>query len=422
MEAPRRWTTRIFAASWVGYSSYYFTRKHFSVAKSSLGIGEVWLGWIDVAYLIGYSAGQFIAGALGDRLGSRRLITTGLLASAVLTVAFASASLFTTSVIPVYITCFALNGLAQATGWPGSGKLMASWFSSERRAEIMGIWSTCLPAGGLATNFVAGWLLGWGWRQMFVGMATWVALVAVGFWFVARDRPSDVGFDDPEVKAGITAAERRAAYRAAWPAIVSSPLTWALGLCYFGVKLVRYGLLFWLPYYLATSKLHYSSGASAIIATAFEVGGIPFSILAGSLADRVFGRRRIAVACVSAAGLVGSVFLYDAIGDTSLFANVTILAMIGAFLFATDSLVSGSASQDIGGPHAAALACGLINGVGSVGAVAQAVALVPIKQAYGWGAVFTLFEAAAVLSFVALLPFVRVKPREIPLLPRAKTM
>jgi hypothetical protein len=49
--APVRWTSRIFGASWLSYFSLYFTRKHFSVVKSSLGIDEVWLGYIDLGWL-----------------------------------------------------------------------------------------------------------------------------------------------------------------------------------------------------------------------------------------------------------------------------------------------------------------------------------------------------------------------------------
>lgn len=77
-----RWTSRIFGASWIAYFSYYFTRKHFSVVKSSLGISENWLGYIDLGYLIGYAAGQFGAGVAGDKFGPRRVVTFGMLASA----------------------------------------------------------------------------------------------------------------------------------------------------------------------------------------------------------------------------------------------------------------------------------------------------------------------------------------------------
>jgi sugar phosphate permease len=408
--APRRWNARIFTASWIGYFSLYFTRKHFSVVKSSLGIDERWLGYIDLGYLIGYATGQFGAGVAGDKIGPRKIVTFGLVASALLSLVFAGAGLFTSDVLWIYLVCFTLNGVVQATGWPGNGKLMASWFSSARRAEIMGLWTTCYPAGGLATNVVAGWLLGWGWRTVYVGMATWVLLVAVGYWLVVRDRPSIVGYDDPAAVATATDEERRRAYREAWPRILRDPMTWALGVCYFGHKVVRYGFLFWLPYYLNTSALHYSPAKSAVVAIAFEAGGIPFSILAGQVADRLLGRRRILTACLSSLLLVGALFIYDQVGATSTLVNILTLALVGATLFAADTLVSGVASQDLGGPHAAALACGLINGLGSFGAVAQAVSLVPIKQAYGWDAVFTLFEAASILSFVALVPYARRLP------------
>jgi MFS transporter, OPA family, sugar phosphate sensor protein UhpC len=412
--APVRWTSRIFGASYIAYFSYYFTRKHFSVVKSSLGINENWLGYIDLGYLIGYAAGQFGAGVAGDKLGPRKIVTFGMLASALLSIAFACAGYVTASVLGVYLACSTLNGAVQATGWPGNGKLMASWFSSTHRAEIMGFWTTCYPAGGLITNVVAGWLLGWGWRTVYIGMAVWVTLVAIAYWFVVRDRPSLVGYDDPEVPAGTTDEDRRRAYREIWPQIMRNPLTWALGLCYFGHKIVRYGFLFWLPYYLNTSSLHYGKGESAIVAIAFEAGGIPFSIGAGFVADRLFGHRRILVACLCSGGLIGSLFLYASVGATSMFVNVMVLALVGAFLFSADTLVSGVASQDLGGPHAASLACGVINGLGSIGAVLQAITLVPIKQAYGWDSVFTMFEAAAALSFIALIPFIRTKPPESP--------
>ena len=75
--------------------------------------------------------------------------------------------------------------------------------------------------------------------------------------------------------------------------------------------------------------------------------------------------RRILVACLCSGSLIGALFLYAEVGSTSMTVNVLVLALVGAFLFASDTLVSGVASQDLGGPHAAALACGMINGIGA---------------------------------------------------------
>jgi sugar phosphate permease len=86
------------------------------------------------------------------------------------------------------------------------------------------------------------------------------------------------------------------------------------------------------------------------------------------------------------------------------------LGLIGGTLFAADTLVSGSASQDLGGPHAAGLACGVINGIGSIGAIVQGFVTVAVSDAYGWDALFTVFMVLAAAAALALAPFARVRP------------
>lgn len=423
-----RWRTRVFALSWLSYFSYYFTRKNFAVVKSSLGIAEVWLKWIDLAYLLGYCVGQFAAGALGDVIGARRMVTAGMLISAGLTVGFATADSLTSSVIVVYVTCSAINGLAQATGWPGNGKLMATWYPADRRGEVMGYWSTCYQAGGLVTTFVAGYLLGFGWKVVYFVAAGWVASVALAYWKGIRDSPAQAELREapgpsPEGNASRapaaplptavivgreTVALRR---REAWAMLLRNPLTWALGLSYFGLKLMRYGFLFWLPYYLNVS-LGYGKSEAAYVSISFELGGVVFAVVAGLVADRVLGKRRVLVAAACAGLLFFALMAYRVLGTEGVWLNIATLLMVGAFLFGADTLVSGAAAQDLGGPGAASLACGLINGLGSIGAVVQGLILLAIKDRWGWDAVFVLFQAMAVVSFLALLPFIKTRPSD----------
>ena len=91
------WRARIFAASWLSYFSYYFTRKNFSVAKKpmarELGLSTDALKWIDLASLTAYAIGQFVHGLLGDALGPRRLVALGMLTTAALSAAFGVSSL-----------------------------------------------------------------------------------------------------------------------------------------------------------------------------------------------------------------------------------------------------------------------------------------------------------------------------------------
>src|SRR4051812_43636051 len=85
-----RWL--VFALTWVSYFSYYFTRKPVSVAKKALiadfGYSRIELAWIDTGYLAAYCGGQFLWGWLGDKIGPRRMLAFGMLATAACATAF----------------------------------------------------------------------------------------------------------------------------------------------------------------------------------------------------------------------------------------------------------------------------------------------------------------------------------------------
>ncbi len=406
--APASVEQRVFWTSWLSYFSYYFTRSNFSVAKKpmaqELGLSKSDLNYIDLASLSAYCVGQFVHGALGDVLGPRRLVTLGMLASAGISVAFGL-----NSILSIFVMLWALNGFVQATGWPGNGKLMASWFSPRERGERMGVWSTCYQAGGVAAKLLATALLVYGWRAALLGPALWVTVVAGTFWLVVRDRPSELGYANPEIDAKLTKAQLHELRRAAWPVVLQNPRVWCLGTTYFFMKMMRYAFIYWLPFYLAEAY-HFGPAKAGYVSIAFDAGGIPLVIFAGFMADRLLGRRRIATAAIWCFALCGALGLYRVIGDEGLVWNIVGLCLIGGTLFAADSLVSGSASQDLGGPHASALACGMVNGLGSIGGIVQGFFTVWISDTYGWDAMFQVFMLFAFLSALPLLPFVRVRP------------
>lgn len=416
MPAPRRWRARIFALSWLSYFSYYFTRKNWSVVKSSVGteleLGKSELKNIDTLYLGAYAVGQFANGLIGDVVGPRRMLALGMLASAGLAVVFGLSD-----VLAVLTLAYGLNGLAQSSGWPNNGKLMASWFSTQERGVVMGWWATCYQVGGIAAVLLASKLLALSgsWRVAYIGNAVWVAVVAVAIYLFVRDRPSDVGFSDPDQgkEQGDRAEVVRRSRWQAWRDILSTPLVWCLGGNYFCMKLTRYSLLFWLPYYLNT-QLGYGKAEAGYVSTSFEIGGVLGVIASGLLADKVFGKRRVAVAASSVALLAAALGLYGSVGDQSVLANFASMMLVGALLFGPDALVSGALAQDVGGRDAAALACGMVNGMGSIGAVLQGVAVVAISDAYGWDGLFVFFQLVAVAGALFLLPYFWLRPPDPP--------
>jgi OPA family sugar phosphate sensor protein UhpC-like MFS transporter len=401
--ATRAWRARIFSVTWLSYFSYYQTRKNVSLVKKELedlGIASRYdLAGIDTLFLLAYAVGQFVWGFVADVISPRRLLCCGMLATAGLSALFGASDL-----VALMALAFGLNGLAQSTGWPANSRVMASWFGTAERGVVLGYWGTCYQIGPLVAGTAATYLLvHYGWRAALFGPALWAAVVAIAVYVLVADTPAHVGFAVPDrVDPAASGAALRVARRAAWRALVASPAVWLLGGSYFCIKLMRYSLLFWLPYYFRDG-LGYDKSASGYLSTSFELGGVAGVIVAGLVADRLLGRRRIAVAAVGLVLLCGALALYQAIGATSMAANFASMMLVGVLLFGPDSLVSGAAAQDAGGPHAAAAASGFVNGIGSVGAVLQGYVTAYVSEQWGWRALFTVFQGLALCGALALV-------------------
>ena len=383
----------VFVLTWIAYASYYFGRKAFPVVKSTLqekfGLSVGMLGWIDTGYLIAYALGQFVNGNLGDRVGSRRLIGYGMLG-----VAAACAAFGLSSTAWLFLIAYVLNGIFQSSGWPGTCKAMGAWFTAKERGTMMGIWSTCYQAGGLAATAVATFLFArLGWRWAFLGPAMLIAFVGLLNLFFQPERQTN--------STGSTS--RDAAADAEQWSVLRSPVLWSLAAAYFCLKLIRYCILFWLPYYL-NKVLFYSKEQAGYQSISFEVGGVIGSIVIGFISDRYFPGRRRLISSLMVAALAGALLLYIHLAPISVLLNFLGMALVGFCLFGPDTIICGAAAQDVGGKHNIAKAAGFINGVGSIGAIFQGVVTTGVSTSrFGWNGLFYLFVALALLSSVALL-------------------
>ena len=396
----RRGVARAWALSFLGYALYYVGRKGLSVSKKTLvrdeGLSEAALGGIDSAYLAAYAISQFASGVVGDRWGARWLVTFGLLGSALACAAFGSlhgALGFTAA--------FLANGWFQATGWPGTTRVMADFTTHANRGTVMAFWSTCYQLGGVFANLLCGYLLvRFGWRSAFWVPALVMAAMAALFWFALPEPVDAPALVDPS----LVAAER-IEVASAQRDLLRHKLLWAYGGSYFFMKFIRYALLFWLPYYLSTT-LGYAADLAASVASAFELGGIFGVIAIGVISDRTRVLSRAGLSLLSLLGLAAALFLYVRVAGSSVLANGCVIALIGALLFGPDALLSGAAAQDAGGPRAAAMATGMVNGVGSLGAILEGFAVPRASRAWGWQALFPMLILLSLGAAAALAPVV----------------
>ena len=86
------------------------------------------------------------------------------------------------------------------------------------------------------------------------------------------------------------------------------------------------------------------------------------------------------------------------------------LFLIGFFLYAPDSQISGVAAVDFGHSSGASSAAGFINGCGSISAIIGGGAVGYIVQYSSWNTLFMIFSGMTFLAALILLPKWHVIP------------
>ncbi|AYN16629.1 MFS transporter [Pseudomonas monteilii] len=416
LAAFKRWRIQIFAITWLAYAAFYFTRKAFSVAK--LGIAEdpnfmldkAAMANLDAIYLAAYAVGQFTWGMLADRFGPRVVVLGGLLISAVAAVVMGSYATF-----PIFATCMLVQGLAQSTGWAGLCKNIGSFFPASQRGRVLGLWSSCYAFGGLVASPFAGWwaytLVGT-WHAAFFSSAAVVALVAVLFFILQRNKPEDVGLPavEPEPQSMALAGNLCSVW-APLKEILRNRTVLTLGLAYFLLKPARYAILLWGPVIVFEQMPSVGKVGAAIIPTAFELAGLLGPIIIGLASDKLFGARRMPACVISLVLLTVTLAAFMAAMHTgSVMLVVALLFVMGLTLYGPDSMISGAAAIDFGTAKAGATAAGFVNGCGSVGAV-----LGGLLPGYFDGVtVFIVFAGCALFSALVLLPHWNSRPASTP--------
>ncbi len=405
-DAHRSWRVKVFVATWLSYVGFYFCRKPFSAAKAAIGVETGWsattLGNIWAAYLIAYSVGQFVAAAMGTKLGPRKNVLLGMALSTAVTLAMGI-----TLSVPVMAGLVAINGLAQATGWSGNVGTMAGWFHKRERGRIMGAWSTTFTVGALTSGWAMAWVLGHHasgesapWRLCFyLGAAVLATLWGVFFLF-QRDKPEDVGLtpvEDPESSAQAESGDQQGGKsllsRSAW-----TNLLLVAGF-YFFAKFIRYAVWSWAAYFLQNN--YGLTGARAnVYATAFDLMGIPGIYLTGWLSDRFFKSRRSGIALLMMIAMTATTALMTTFGGAGVGVFAVLLGLVGFFLYGPDALLTGAGAIDIGSRRAATFATAIISGFGSLGAIVQELVIARAYDAkHGeLGPVFSLLFGSAALA------------------------
>ncbi|MFI8216536.1 MFS transporter [Streptomyces sp. NPDC085932] len=394
--------------------------------------------WITDGYTLVLAGFLLTGGALGDRLGNRRVFCAGV---AVFTVASAACALAPGAAFLVVARL--VEGLGAALIVPGSlALLQQSYPERAARARAFGLWGAMAGIAASAGPLLGGLLVSTaGWRWVFlINLPVGAACLALTLRHVSRsprrtDRALDVpaqlavvaavalltaalneagrrGWSDPAVLAGLGLAVLAAAAFALRERLARSP---ALPLAMLRSRALgggaAIGLLFNFGFYgmvfTASLEFQHQRGYSALgtgLALFPAVAMTMFaSVLSGRLSRRT-GDRPLVVAgmLLAAAGLVG----WAAAGAEPAYAALVLPMMAAGF--GTSFALTGSTATVMGAAPAAyaGAASALFNTtrqIGSATGVALGGSLLASAATYGTGIRTSMLIGAAAYLAAALL-------------------
>lgn len=343
--------------------------------KQELGISNQHWGYVLASFTIAYGLFEVPAGRLGDRWGSRGVLTRIVIWWSAFTILTGLAVEFW-----MLLTVRFLFGAGEAGALPNAARVISRWFPESSRGSAQGVITTCMMVGGAFAPVAAAELIRLsGWRVTFMVFGLLGLVWSAAFWAWFRDEPSEHPSANEAERQLIL--EGRAAGPAApppipWARVLSNPNVWLMGLLMTCNASVYYMLISWFSSYLQAARDVPALSAGRLTSMVLA-GGAVGCLSGGRLLDQLIlwtGNRRrsrsglafCSLTC-GALAMTGGVWMDDPVYSA-------ICVSLACFFLQLQIPAWWSTVTQISGRHLGAM-FGLMNSLGVPGAAGSQVLL-----------------------------------------------
>jgi sugar phosphate permease len=414
------------------YASYYMCRYNFRYATPGM-VDEFGFSTTDIADIFGvwalaYGTGQLINGLISDRIGGKRCMLIGAVATIIINLTFGFSSLV--SNFATFALLALLNGYFQAYGAPGMVKINAAWFHRTERGTFAGIFGGMIQLGQIAINNLApaiiggitigGYLIGGSneeWRWVFRIPPLFTVAAALFMALAAKQSPDEAGYpgeieDEIDNSEGVTVSLAQS-----FKTIFTHPLVWFYAVAYACTGAVRHSSdQLSILYFEEQLGLDLENPTQAIFITMTLIPIVAFlgSLSSGIVSDKFFKGHRAPVAMVLyffealVIGISAVILLIGLVGPSQMgiFIGCLILIMISLTVNSTHSIVGAAAPMDIGGKKMAGFAAGVIDSFQYYGAAISLFitgrVLDATKETHGWLFWYVIMAAFGIIGGMAM--------------------
>ena len=407
--APSRTRWKILALLTLISVITYVDRVNISVAARqmmpALGLTQVQMGTVFSAFVLGYALFQVPGGWLGDRWGSRRVLTAAVVWWSLFTALTALAGTLPTAqwmgILGSLILVRFLIGVGEAAALPNFNRTVADWLPSQERGLGMGVSIGGIGIGSALTPPIVAWMMvNYGWQSAFYASGAAGVLIALLWAWYARDRPEQhPNVNEAELRyIRDTPLALSPVEPVPWSAFLRTPTVWWLVLSYTGLGYIAYVYMSWFYLYLVNERgftvlrgAFFASGPFLAITVLCPLGGWVTDRLAVRLG---VNRGRSSVGC--AGMLLSGLCILTGTQAADPVGAILLLSLGAGFLYFTVGAF-WAGTIDLAPRHAGTLS-GVMNTGANIGGTISPTLTPWLAEQFGWNVSLGVAAGIAVMG------------------------